>query len=105
MEEYLNDLNKIYGNQGMNDRKTFAFTDDPSIPNRDFGPNRTSCDEKCYDSCPIAPCSTMATEGERFNCGVNEFAYKNEAIFYALMIEFAMIGLGCAWLMAKHVGR
>ena len=99
MEQYLNDLNKIYGNQGMNNRKSFAFTDDPSLP------NRTSCNEKCYDSCPIAPCSTMATEGERFNCGVNEFAYKNEAIFYALMIEFAMIGLGCAWLMAKHVGR
>ena len=96
MKKYLEHLNKIYGNQGMYNRKDYSFTDDQSLP------NRTSCNDKCYDSCPIAPCSTMPSP---LNCRINEFAYKNEAIFYALMIEFAMIGLGFAWLMAKHVGK
>ena len=99
MKNYLDKLNMIYGNQGMYDRKIFAFTDDQSLPNRTMTLN---CNVKCIDNCPIAPCSSMPSP---VNCRINEFAYKNEAIFYALMIEFAMIGLGFAWLMAKHVGK
>ena len=99
MKDYLSTLDKIYGNQGMKNRTTVAFTNDPSLPERE------SCNQNCIDSCPIAPCSNLTTFLQQFNCGINEFAYKNEAIFYALMIEFAMIGLGFAWLLAKNVGK
>ena len=99
MKDYLSTLDKIYGNQGMKNRTTVAFTNDPSLPERE------SCNQNCIDSCPIAPCSKLPTFLQRFNCGINEFAYKNEAIFYALMIEFAMIGFGFAWLLAKNVGK
>ena len=96
MKNYLENLNKMYGNQGMYERNQYY---DQLLPDRTI---TSKCKEQCYDSCPITPCSGMPSP---VNCRINEFAYKNEAIFYALMIEFAMIGLGFAWLMAKHVGK